>query len=210
MFQFAPLLGRFAKDESGVFAVLFGLMAIVLIALGGATVDYVSLEQTRQRAQVALDAAALALQPEIYLPGMTSESIRSRAEAIVLERIGDINLINAEVDGIEIDLEAGRLLLSGRLTVPTIFVSLVGVTQLDYLIDAIVQDTQTPNYSKMALIPYAQAVNVGSYATALRGPIRAARDVSNIAWTTGTTKSITNVSSHSTARITSASHGSAA
>ena len=41
MFQFAPLLGRFAKDESGVFAVLFGLMAIVLIALGGATVDYV-------------------------------------------------------------------------------------------------------------------------------------------------------------------------
>jgi hypothetical protein len=78
---------------------------------------------------------------------------------------------------------------------------------LNDLIDAIVQDTQTPNYSKMALIPYAQAVNVGSYATALRGPIRAARDVSNIAWTTGTTKSITNVSSHSTARITSASHG---
>ena len=66
MFQFAPLLGRFAKDESGVFAVLFGLMAIVLIALGGATVDYVSLEQTRQRAQVALDAAALALQPEMF------------------------------------------------------------------------------------------------------------------------------------------------
>ena len=49
MTQFVPLLKRFAKDESGVFAVLFGLMAIVLIALGGATVDYVSLEQTRQR-----------------------------------------------------------------------------------------------------------------------------------------------------------------
>ena len=35
MIQFASLLRRFSKDESGVFAVLFGLMAIVLIALGG-------------------------------------------------------------------------------------------------------------------------------------------------------------------------------
>jgi hypothetical protein len=246
MSPFASLLQRFAKDESGVFAVLFGLMAIVLIALGGATVDYVTLEQTRQRAQVALDAAVLALQPEIYLPGMTEESIRARAEAIVLERIGDINIVDAEVDEIEIDLEAGRLFLGGRFTLPTIFVSLVGVTQLESafsaeairgavdievsvaldvtgsmagqriidlraalndLIDAIVQDTQTPNYSKMALIPYAQAVNVGSYATALRGPIRAAKDVSNIAWTTGSTKSITNATKHNPVRITSNGHG---
>src|SRR5690606_12654937 len=130
MFQFVPLLRRFAKDESGVFAVLFGLMAIVLIALGGATVDYVTLEQTRQRAQVALDAAALALQPDIYAPGMTAETIRSRAEAMVLERIGDINIIEAKVDVVETDLDAGRLYLAGDFTLPTLFVSLVGVTQL--------------------------------------------------------------------------------
>lgn len=246
MSPFALLLRRFAKDESGVFAVIFGLMAIVLIALGGATVDYMTLEQTRQRAQVALDAAALALQPDIYLPGMTAESIRSRAEAMVLERIGDVSVLDAEVDRVQIDLEAGRLFLGGQFRVPTIFVGLVGVTEmgsnfsseavrgavdievsvaldvtgsmagqrivdlraaLNDLIDSIVQDTQSPNYSKMALVPYAQAVNAGSYATALRGPIRGPVAMSNIAWTTGTTKSITGATRNNPVRITSSRHG---
>ncbi|NGP17361.1 TadE/TadG family type IV pilus assembly protein [Devosia aurantiaca] len=71
MSQFTKLLRRFGRDERGVFAVIFGLMAIVLIALGGAVVDYVSLEQTRARAQTALDAAALALQRDIEKVGVT-------------------------------------------------------------------------------------------------------------------------------------------
>ena len=61
MSPFLSLVGRFGRDERGVFAVVFGLMAIVLIALGGAVVDYVALQQARSRAQIALDAAALAL-----------------------------------------------------------------------------------------------------------------------------------------------------
>jgi Flp pilus assembly pilin Flp len=246
MSQFTPLLRRFAKDESGVFAVLFGLMAIVLIALGGATVDYVTLEQTRSRAQVALDAAVLALQPDIYLPGMTTESIRARAEAIVLERIGDIDLIDAKVDRVSMDLEAGRLLLGGDFTVRTLFVSLVGVTQLSAafsaeavrgavdievavaldvtgsmagqriidlrsalndLIDAVVQDTQTPNYSKMALIPYSQAVNAGTYATAIRGPITAAKGITGVTWTSGTTRSISGITQANPAVVTANGHG---
>ena len=246
MSKFVPLLQRFATDESGVFAVLFGLMAIVLIALGGATVDYVSLEQTRQRAQVALDAAALALQPEIYEEGITEEVIRQRAEAIVLERIGEIGLIAAEVDQIEIDTEAGRLTLGGDFVLPTRFVRLVGVDRLgasftaeavrgsvdvevavaldvtgsmagsrienlqdalDDLIDAIVQDEQEPNYTKMALIPYAQAVNVGGYAEALRGPIRGPGSISSISWATGSTKNITNATRDDPVRITSNNHG---
>jgi Flp pilus assembly protein TadG len=49
MRQFSNLIGRFRRDERGAFAVIFGLMAIVLVALSGATVDYVSLEQMRNR-----------------------------------------------------------------------------------------------------------------------------------------------------------------
>ena len=37
------------------------------------------------------------------------------------------------------------------------------------LVDIVVQDNQTPFYSKVALIPYSQAVNVGSYASSIRG-----------------------------------------
>lgn len=38
------------------------------------------------------------------------------------------------------------------------------------LVDIVVQDVQEPFYSKVALVPYSAAVNVGSYADAVRGP----------------------------------------
>lgn len=39
------------------------------------------------------------------------------------------------------------------------------------LVDIIVKDVQTPHYSKVALIPYANAVNVGNYANSVRGTL---------------------------------------
>jgi Flp pilus assembly protein TadG len=246
MSHFLPLLRRFGKDESGVFAVLFGLLAIVLIALGGATVDYVSLQQARQRAQMAVDAAVLALQPNIFQTGANAEDIRQRAEAMVLERIGDINLVEAKLDRVTLDLDAGRLFLGGELTMPTIFVNLVGVSQLSTsfeaeavrgsvdievavalditgsmggsrltalkaavgeLVDVIVQDVQEPTYSKVALVPYSQAVNAGSYAAALRGPERGPKTISSMSWATGATKTITAATRASPVEITSNGHG---
>lgn len=137
MFQFVSLLGRFAKDENGVFAVLFGLMAIVLIALGGATVDYVSLEQTRQRAQVALDAAALALQPEIFEPGYSDAAVEASALAIVRERVADPRIVDSiDITQVTADPVEGSLYFRAQFVVPTMFVSLVGVTQMNASIEA--------------------------------------------------------------------------
>lgn len=236
---------HFLADERGAFAVMFGVMAIVLVALGGAVVDYVTLEQGRNRAQLALDAAVLALQPEMYVRGVTDESIRSKAEAFVTERIANSE-IAVSVDQIVVDRETGRLSLGGRFTVPTIFVSLVGVQSLGAtftaeairgsvdmevavaldvtgsmdgqdildlrasigsLVDTIVQDVQEPNYTKVALIPYSQAVNAGEYATALRGPIRAPKDISNISWAENTTRNITNVANPRNGAVTITSNG---
>ena len=39
------------------------------------------------------------------------------------------------------------------------------------LIDIIVKDQQTPHFSKMAIVPYAVGVNVGSLASQVRGPV---------------------------------------
>jgi Flp pilus assembly pilin Flp len=245
---FVRLVRRFGRDESGVFAVLFGVMAIVLVALGGAVVDYVTLEQTRSRAQTALDAAALALHPDIFLPNVTDESIRQRAEDIVRERIGDAS-ISVDLNPAVIDRETGRLLLSGGFTLPTIFVQLVGVNELGAsfaaeavrgsvnlevavaldvtgsmdgqdildlrasvgdLIDTIVQDVQEPNYSKVALVPYSQAVNAGDYAEALRGPIRSYKPISRITlWADTTIRNISGVSNprNGAVTITSSGHG---
>ena len=88
MLLFRRLLQSFGRDERGVFAVVFGLMALVLVALGGAVVDYVTLQQARTRSQTALDAATLALQPAINNTAETDETIRIKAEKLVLERLG--------------------------------------------------------------------------------------------------------------------------
>jgi Flp pilus assembly pilin Flp len=123
------LVSQFRRDERGVFAVLFGLMAIVLVALGGAVVDYVSLEQARSRAQIALDAAALALQPEIFKPGYDEEHVRELAEAMMVERIGDPRII-ASIDQVTTVVQEGSLFFRASVRVPTTFVALVGVEEL--------------------------------------------------------------------------------
>ncbi len=129
MSGFLRLAHRFGKDESGVFAVVFGVMAIVLVALGGAVVDYVTLEQTRSRAQTALDAAALALQPEIFKPGYNDDTVKALAEAIMLERIGD-SRVNASIEQVVSSVEDGSLYFRARISMPTTFVALVGVPTL--------------------------------------------------------------------------------
>ena len=73
------------------------------------------------------------------------------------------------------------------------------------LVDIIIRDTQTPFYSKVALVPYAAGVNLDTYADAARGPVTV-RNISNVAWlATGT--SITGVSKASPAVVSSNSHG---
>lgn len=135
MSGFVGLVRRFGRDERGVFAVIFGIMAIVLVALGGAVVDYVSLEQTRSRAQTALDAAALALQPEILKPNYDEQLIRRQAEAMMIERIGDAR-VTAEVDDITVVVEDGSLYFHARFSMPTTFVSLVGVPTLGAAVES--------------------------------------------------------------------------
>lgn len=129
MHPILALAKRFGRDEAGVFAVLFGLIAIVLIALGGAGVDYVTLQQARNRSQIALDAAALALQPLIFVTPLNTTDIRNKAQALMTDRIGDAS-INATIDDIQVNVDDGSLFLTADLDVPTIFVSLVGVQEM--------------------------------------------------------------------------------
>ncbi|MBN9311146.1 TadE/TadG family type IV pilus assembly protein [Devosia sp.] len=130
MRTFADLLKRFHADERGVFAVIFGLLAIVLVAFAGAAVDYSSVETARTRAQVALDSAALGLQPTIFsTPAPTSASLKASALALLNERLNDSSAVTA-VDVATFDTGNGTLHLEATLTVNTAFVQLVGIPSL--------------------------------------------------------------------------------
>ncbi|WP_196259481.1 pilus assembly protein TadG-related protein [Pelagibacterium limicola] len=122
------LFSRFVKDDSGAFAMMFGLMAVVLVALTGAVVDYTSLEEKRNRAQIALDAATLALQPRIYTD--TPDQIRAAAAALVAERLGSEG-VSSWIDNVEVEITAGRLQLRGGINVPMNFARLIGVNYLE-------------------------------------------------------------------------------
>lgn len=136
MSPFLSLVRRFGHDERGVFAVLFGLMAIVLIALGGAVVDYVALQQARSRAQIALDAAALALQPLIFNEPVDEDDIKTKAENLLRDRLGVVDGVGdfgvtAEITDTTVNVANGSLRLDAQIQLPTMFVSLVGVQRLD-------------------------------------------------------------------------------
>ena len=259
MQRFADLFKRFRKDERGVFAVFFACIAVVLIAASGAVVDFTRVQQARTRAQIALDSAALALQSKIDT--MTATQLKDQAQALLTERMAD-NSVTAVVEAATPDTTAGKLTISGYISVPTYFVQLVGIRDIrssmlsevtqsssdieislsldvtgsmaavdcdwwdwdceesdkigdlidatNTLIDLIVSDTQTPTYSKMAIVPWSSSANMGStYAANVRGtPNTTTKNITAASWlVASTTKSISGITRGGVTTITSNSHG---
>jgi Flp pilus assembly protein TadG len=76
------------------------------------------------------------------------------------------------------------------------------------LVNTIVQDQQTPYYSKLALITYSVGVNLGSsYANTARGAIPAARSMSGASWATGAQRTVTGATRANPVVVTANGHG---
>ena len=75
------------------------------------------------------------------------------------------------------------------------------------LIDIVVQDQQTPFYSKVGLAPYAVGVNLGTYAASARGAIPAPVAITNAQWKSGAAKNIGGITRANPAVFTSNNHG---
>ena len=108
--------------------VFFGVLALVLVATSGAVVDFTQIEQSRARAQNALDAAALALQPHVFdeNPEWTETNFTEAAKALLQERLAD-STVTADVTNATFNARNGQLILKANIVVPTSFVSLVGI-----------------------------------------------------------------------------------
>lgn len=120
-------LQKFWHNEDGAFIAIFGAMGLVLLALSGAVVDYVTVQQARNRAQIALDAAALSLQPSIYTD--TDAELLTKAQALLTQQIGDTR-IGASITDVQTDETEGSIYFEALLTVPMVFVSFVGFDEM--------------------------------------------------------------------------------
>ena len=123
-------LRRFASDERGIFGVIFAIMAVVLVAMSGAVVDFVTVEQARTRSQVALDAAALALQQKMsQTPRPSQTTLQEQAQRLLEQQVNDPT-IAATVTAVNPDFDTGTIDIQATIDVPTNFVRLVGVNHL--------------------------------------------------------------------------------
>lgn len=82
------------------------------------------------------------------------------------------------------------------------------------LVDIVVQDQQSPYYSRMAIIPYSSGVNLnakdigfGDYRDAARGAPPPARNISGASWSIGSSKTITEISRANPGVVTANNHG---
>ncbi|WP_420471202.1 ubiquitin-activating E1 FCCH domain-containing protein [Brevundimonas sp. FT23042] len=75
------------------------------------------------------------------------------------------------------------------------------------LVDTVVQAQQSPYYSRMSIVPYSMGVNLGSRANGARGTPIGSTNITAAAWTTGSSKSISNITRSSTGTFSSSGHG---
>ena len=163
MNQFKAVLIRFRSDEKGVFAVVFGVLAVVLVAISGAVVDYVGVQNAKGTAQAALDSATFALKREIG--NKTEAQIELLAEGLLNERMASLGL-KINVETVNADPANDSLFIQARFAVPTFFLTLVGIDELQARIHS--QVTSSSISTEVALVLDSTSSMSGAKLSALK------------------------------------------
>ncbi|MGE3930944.1 MAG: ubiquitin-activating E1 FCCH domain-containing protein [Hyphomonadaceae bacterium] len=75
------------------------------------------------------------------------------------------------------------------------------------LVDIVIRDTQTPYYSRVALVPYSQGVNAGAWAAQARGAVRGPTNITAATWVNGPQRNVGGATRANPVVITSNGHG---
>ncbi len=188
--------------------------ATLAAARSGATtedeISRIGMATLRANMQAFQGASLLEGQTQFRLlnDGVVVASSKARVDTLVSNMfLGDlINVgVNSEVIRSSKNLEVALVLdITG---------SMLGQPIIDLrnaaseLVDLVVQDVQTPYYSRMSVVPYSMGVNVGNLANTARGTPPPARGITNAVWHTGNARNISAITRASTVTITSNGHG---
>ncbi len=112
---------------------------------------------------------------------------------------------HSEVDRSSKNIEVGLVLdITGSMGGQRIIDLKAAATDL---VDIVVQDVQTPFYSRMAIVPYSMGVNVGSYANSARGTPTPSTSISGASWMVGSATNITAITRANPGVVTANGHG---
>lgn len=124
------MIRKFVGDRRGNVAILFGLTAVPIMFAVGAGIDMADVVAVKQRAQIALDAAALSANTKTF--GLSAEQIKARAQASF-----DANFASPGATVSDFEAVAngeGTVTVSASVSVPTSFAPLLGVDHLSFAI----------------------------------------------------------------------------
>ena len=130
------LISRYKSDERGTIAVMFGLLAIMLILVGGFAVDYARATHARAKISSAIDAAALAAVKGLRIQNLTDAEVETVAQKIFNENYkpsgnnsggiyADINAVT-----VTIDHPNSAVTVAVDAQVKTIFAGIAGIKKI--------------------------------------------------------------------------------
>ncbi|MEM9029418.1 MAG: pilus assembly protein [Pseudomonadota bacterium] len=131
----------FRKDEQGTVAVIFALVAIILLVVGGLALDTGRAYVARARISAALDAAALAAAKGLRLQNLDNDEVLSLAQRVFNANMqGNVGSTQASTTqlGVEIDRASAGVTLNVDAAIPTTLGRVIGIreTQLNNVSEA--------------------------------------------------------------------------
>jgi len=131
-------------DERGNAAIMFGLVVVPILALGGGAVDFSHRANVRMEMQSAADSAALAAARVMQSGGVATEeeeaARRVSAEAAARD-LFNATLANAGISSEtvpDIRFTDAGVIVSAGVSVETAFLAVLGIDELEARVDAAV------------------------------------------------------------------------
>ncbi|MBA5779017.1 TadE/TadG family protein [Stappia sp. F7233] len=117
---------KFLSDRQGSIAILFGMLAIVLVAAVGFGIDLTRAIHIKSKVQTVVDATALAANYDSN--GLSNDKVIEKAEAY-FEATMDVPA-GYSIEP-EVSVNQGKIEVKAHINMPTYFGSLAGIDRLD-------------------------------------------------------------------------------
>ncbi|HEY5795788.1 MAG TPA: pilus assembly protein [Bosea sp. (in: a-proteobacteria)] len=142
------LLSRFGKDASGNVGLMFGLVALPMIGIAGAAVDYARATSARASLNAAVDSAALMVAREATK--LTDSELKTRAEALIRANLAGNADAKLGTYTVSINRTARTVNVTANTAVDTSLTKVIGVDTIP--VSSTAQSAWGTNTVELALV----------------------------------------------------------
>lgn len=142
------LLSRFRKDASGNVAVMFGFVAIPMIGIAGACVDYARASSARTSLNAAVDSAALMVARDATK--LTDSQLQTRAEAMIRANLAGNSDARLGTYTVAINRSARTVNVTANTSVETSLTKVIGFDTIP--VSSTAQSAWGTNRVELALV----------------------------------------------------------